>query len=302
MKMRIAVTGASGFLGGAVLKNLHQRGIETVAISRSHGISISEPDKLRESLSGCTGVIHCAGINREIGTQTYAQVHVEGTRHLVKLCEELKIPKFTTVSFLRARPACGSPYHESKWEAEQIVASSALDYTILRPGVIYGRGDHMLDHLSCAFMTFPLFGFVGMGKERHLRPIAVREVASILVETLSDERLSRQTLAVTGPEELTLSAAVRRVAAVMGRSPLFFRLPVWFHYVLARICEAIMKVPLISLAQVRILSESLVEPSDGCQPLPPDLLPRVPFSREEIEKGLPKARAFGVQDLLCYGG
>ena len=298
--MKIAVTGASGFLGGAVLEILDQRGIETVPVSRSHGISLSDRDKLRVCLSGCNGVIHCAGINREIGSQTYARVHVEGTGSLVALCHELGIPKFTTVSFLRARPDCGSAYHESKWEAEQIVLASGLDYTILRPGVIYGRGDHMLDHLSCAFMTFPPFGLVGLGKDRHLRPIAVREVASILVESLSDERLSRQTLSVTGPEELTLSGAVKRVAAVMGKRPLFFRLPVWAHYVLARICEAVMKVPLISLAQVRILSESLVEPSEGCQSLPPDLAPRVPFSQEEIEKGLPKPRPFGVKDLLCY--
>jgi uncharacterized protein YbjT (DUF2867 family) len=296
--MKIAVTGASGFLGGAVLEILQQRGIETVAVSRSHGISLEDTDKLRECLSGCSGVIHCAGINREIGSQTYARVHVEGTRHLVELCRELGIPKFTTVSFLRARPDCGSAYHESKWEAEQVVLASGLDYTILRPGVIYGRGDHMLDHLSCAFMTFPLFGLVGMGKDRHLRPIAVREVASILVESLSDERLSRQTLSVTGPEELTLTGAVKRVAGVMGKRPLFFRLPVWAHYILARVCEAVMKVPMISLAQVRILSESLVEPSAGCRPLPADLAPRVPFSQEEIAKGLPKPRRFGFQDLL----
>ena len=297
--MKVAVTGASGFLGGAVLRILQQRGVETVPVSRSHGISLDDVDKLRDSLSGCTAIVHCAGINREIGTQTYARVHVEGTRHLVELCHELQIPKLTTVSFLRARPDCGSAYHESKYAAEEIVSSSGLDYTILRPGVIYGQGDHMLDHLSCAFMTFPLFGLVGLGKDRHLRPIAVREVASVLVESLSDERLSRQTVAVTGPEELTLTEVVKRVATVMNKRPFFFRLPVWAHYILAWFCEAIMKVPLISLAQVRILSESLVEPSAGCQELPPDLAPKVPFSVAEIEKGLPTPRSFGAQDLLC---
>jgi hypothetical protein len=61
-----------------------------------------------------------------------------------------------------------------------------------------------------------------------------------------------------------------------------------------------MKVPLISLAQVRILSESLVEPSAGCRPLPPDLAPRVPFSQKEIAKGLPKPRRFGFRDLLWF--
>ena len=49
------------------------------------------------------------------------------------------------LSFLRARPDCGSPYHESKWAAEQLIRESGLDYTILKAGMIYGRGDHLID-------------------------------------------------------------------------------------------------------------------------------------------------------------
>ncbi len=74
------------------------------------------------------------------------------------------------LSFLRARPGCGSAYHESKWAAEQLVRGCGLEWTVLKPGMMYGHGDHMLDHLSHALHTFPLFAGVG---PRRVRPLAV---------------------------------------------------------------------------------------------------------------------------------
>jgi NADH dehydrogenase len=58
-------------------------------------------------------------------------------------------------SFLRAQPDSGSPYHDSKWAAEEILRASSLDWTVLKLGVTYGAGDHLLTHLSRALLTFP---------------------------------------------------------------------------------------------------------------------------------------------------
>ena len=136
---------------------------------------------------------------------------------------------------------------------------SGLTYTILKAGVIHGRGDHMLDHLSHAFHTFPLFGLVGL-RERPVRPVAVDDVARILeAAALGDPRLADRTIAVLGPEEMPLGTAVRRVAVATGRRPWFVRLPIAAHLVIARIAEWTMRVPLISTAQVHILAEGIVE-------------------------------------------
>jgi uncharacterized protein YbjT (DUF2867 family) len=137
------------------------------------------------------------------------------------------------MSFLRARPNCGSPYHESKWEAEEIVRGSGLDYTIVKAGMVYGLGDHMLDHLSHALYTFPVFPMVGL-KEKGIRPLAVEDLVKVLSAALVEGRLTRKTVAVTGAEELYLSEAVRRVARVTDNKVRLVRAPVWCHYVLAR--------------------------------------------------------------------
>jgi NADH dehydrogenase len=223
---------------------------------------------------------------------------VDGTRHVVNAARRAGVKKVLLLSFLRARPGCGSAYHESKWAAEEIVRQSDLDYTVIKAGVIYGRGDHMLDHLSHAFHTFPVFALVGW-KDKPVRPTAVEDMVRIIQASLADGRLSRRTVAVTGPEEMLLEEAVKRVARVVGKRPWFIRAPVWFHCALGWFLERIMTIPLVSMAQVRILSEGIVEPLPSCDSLPVDLLPAIQFTEEQIRKGLPEQTRFGFSDLRC---
>lgn len=158
------------------------------------------------------------GINREVGNQTYQRVHVQGTRNVVNAAKRAGVAQVALVSFIRARPTCGAGYHESKFAAEEIVRGCGLDYTVLKAGVIYGKGDHMLDHLSHAFYTFSVFGLVGF-KDAPVRPTAVEELAHILKASLVDGRLPRETVCVVGPEEMPLPEAVRWVARVAGKKP-----------------------------------------------------------------------------------
>jgi uncharacterized protein YbjT (DUF2867 family) len=312
--MRIAITGGTGFVGRHLASALVSSGHEVVLIARGldnreSGVKdlpntrffasdLSNVADLARAFSACGAVAHCAGISRQIGKQTYQRVHVEGTRHVVEAARQSGVGKLALLSFLRARPACGSGYHESKWAAEEIVRNSRIDYTILKAGVIYGQGDHMLDHLSHALFTFPVFATVGFA-DKPVRPLAVNDLTQILKAVLVQGRLSAQTVAVMGPEEMPLSAAVRRVAKVLGKRPLYVPMPVWFHYALGLLLEATMKIPLVSLAQVRILSEGIVEPLPACSTLPDDLMPTTPFTDEQIRNGLPQPAAFSRKDLRC---
>lgn len=312
--MKVAVTGGTGFVGRNIAAAIASGGDDVVLIARGHdntdpsarqlsgvcfvAAAVDDGEALANAFAGCDAVAHCAGINRELGEQTYRRVHIEGTRQVVEAARRSGVRKIVLISFLRARPDCGSAYHESKWAAEEIVRQSGLDYTVLKCGVIYGKGDHMLDHLSHAFHTVPVFAFVGF-KDKPIRPAAVEDVAKIVRAALVDGALSRRTVPVVGPEELTLRTVVRRVARITGRRPLMFPMPVWFHYVLGWCVERMMNVPLVSLAQVRILTESLATPAGTCDPLPAALAPRLPFDERQIRKGLPRPGPFGARDLRC---
>ena len=300
--MKFAITGATGFIGGHLTNRLTGEGHEVARIGR-HRIddaivhsSLADVNQLTAAFTGCKAVAHCAGINRELGDQTYPRVHVEATRNVIAAAKHAGVEKIVLLSFLRARPDCGSLYHESKWEAEEIVRNSGLDYTVIKAGIVYGRGDHMLDHLSHALHTFPFFGLVGL-KEKSIRPLAVEDLVHVMRAALVDRRMKRQTIALVGPEEIYLSEAVRRVAEVIGKRPLMFPLPIVFHQLMARMFEGFMKVPLTSVAQVRILSEGVVEPGSPVVPVPYDLVPTRRFTIEQIRNGLPQARTFCVGDL-----
>jgi len=246
--MRIAITGGTGFVGRHLARTLAQQDHEVVIIARGHdqrdrsiqalpGASfivtdVSDEEQLANAFSGCDGVAHCAGINREIGRQTYQRVHVEGTRAVINAARKAGVRKLAFLSFLRARPNCGSAYHESKWAAEELVRTSEIPYTILKAGVIYGNGDHLLDHLSHSLRTFPCFPLVGM-KEKLVRPVAVEDVVSVLQAALVEERLVNQTVAVIGPQEMTFGELVKQVAHVMGRPTLLLRFPVILLYILS---------------------------------------------------------------------
>jgi len=306
--MRIAITGGTGFIGSHLARRLVAEGHHVVLLGRNRkGTSVnttfvpgdlSEPVVLADAFAHCEAVAHCAGINREIGEQTYRKVHIEGTRNVVNAAQQAGVRKLLLMSFLRARPHCGSAYHESKWAAEELVRNSGLDYTVIKAGMVYGRGDHMLDHLSHALHTFPIFAMVGF-KEKGIRPLAVDDLVEVLFASLIENRLSRRTVAITGAEELFLSEAVRRVARVTGNRIRMLRAPVWSHYALARFWEWTMKVPLVARAQVRILSEGVVEPALPCDPLPLDLVPKRKFTDEQIRKGLPEPGPFTLRDLRC---
>jgi len=291
--MKVAITGATGFVGGHLSTRLTSEGHEVVHTARR---GLGDVDQLTAAFAGCKAVAHCAGINREIGDQTYARVHIEGTRNVVAAAKNAGVEKIVFVSFLRARPNCGSSYHESKWEAEEIVRNSGLDYTVIKAGIVYGRGDHMLDHLSHALHTFPVFGLVGL-KEKSIRPLAIEDLVHVLRAALVDRRMKRQTIALLGPEEIYLSEAVRRVAEVVGKQPLMFPLPVVCHEIMAHVFERFMKVPLTSLAQIRILSEGIVEPGSPVVPVPYDLVPTRRFTTEQIRSGLPQPGPFCAGDL-----
>ena len=296
--MRIAITGGTGFVGGRLAARLRAAGHEPIVVSRRTGVSLADGlVALADVFAGCDAVVHCAGINREIGAQTYDAVHVHGTRAVVEAARIADVRRIVMLSFLRARPNGPTTYHRSKWAAEEIVRASRIPHTILKAGVIHGRGDHMLDHLSHAFHTFPIFGLVGM-HDRPVRPVAVDDVARLLqAAALGDARLAGRTIEVLGPEEMPLGEAVRRVARVAGRRPLFLRLPIAVHLVIAHVAEALMRVPLISIAQVRILEEGVVHALPFADQPPADLAPSTRFSDDVIRAGLPEPGGFGCADL-----
>src|SRR6476619_5078965 len=99
--MRIAITGAAGFVGTHLTHRLESEGHELVLISRrprtddnrAVADDLSDAGRLKELFRDCKVVAHCAGINREIGKQSYQRVHIDGTRNVVAAAKAAGVEK-----------------------------------------------------------------------------------------------------------------------------------------------------------------------------------------------------------------
>lgn len=301
--MKIAITGGTGFIGRHLANDLIRRGQEVVVIARglytrntqptegatNIALDINDTDKLTEAFRGCDAVAHCAGTSVEDGRQTFHQLHVEGTQSGVMAAERAGVKKFVLVSYLNVRPNTQAEYYETKWQGEETVRKSNLNYTILKAGLVYGEGDHLLHNLGNLLGKLPIFATVGL-REKTVRLVAVEDLVAVIRAALLDEnRLSRQTVAVMGPEEFPFSTAARRISRAMGKPfLLILPFPVLFQRILAWFSERFMQKPLITAAQVQMLADGISKPLADSQMLPEELAPKTLFNEEQIRKGLPK--------------
>lgn len=298
--MKIAITGGTGFIGKHLTQALLDRGHQVVVISRglyTRGknlpvhenlsyirANVTNTSDLTRAFAGCTAVVQCAGTSED-PSQTFRDVHVEGARSAVTAAQQAGVQKFVLVSYLHARPDISSAYHRTKWEGEETVRQSGLNYTILKAGLVYGEGDHLLNNLGNLLRRLPIFATVGL-REKTVRLIAVEDLVAVIHAALTDDRLSRRTVAVLGPEEFPFSTAAQRIAQAMGkRSPIVLPFPVFVQRLLAWVSRFMPK-PLISASQVQMLADGISIPLQDSQPLPDDLTPKTLFTEEQIRKGL----------------
>lgn len=100
--MRVAITGGTGFVGRHLAERYAPE--DVVVVSRRTGVEIDDVDALTNAFAGVDTVAHCAGINREIGDQTFERVHVRGTAAVLEAARRAGAQRVVLLSFLRARP------------------------------------------------------------------------------------------------------------------------------------------------------------------------------------------------------
>ena len=234
----ILVTGGTGFVGREVVRQLTTAGHQVRILVRNPDKArllfkpglcefaagdILDPDTLQPAMQGIKAVIHLVGIIRETGHATFEQVHVEGTRNVIEAARTAGVGRFLHMSAIGTRPYAPSRYHQTKWQAEELVRNSGLTWTLFRPSVIYGPHDLFTVPLA-ALTRFPLnfltlFAFPCPNDgETILQPVPVGDVARCFCRALSNPSSSGKIYDLGG-QPLTLCGMMASIARARGCNP-----------------------------------------------------------------------------------
>lgn len=242
----IVVTGAFSYTGRYVARILLERGhtVRTLThhIDRANpfGERVSvfpynfhDPDKLAHSLRGASALINTYWVRFPRGKSTF-DTAVQNTRTMIAAARQAGVERIVHVSI--ANPSLDSPlgYYKGKAVLEEAVRASGLPHTIVRPTVIFGGEDILINNIAWFVRHFPVFGIPGDGCYG-IRPIYVEDMARLLVDASESEINRNATIDAVGPQTFTFEELVQLIADETGASARLVHLPPALAYVSTRV-------------------------------------------------------------------
>lgn len=214
------------------------------------------------AMQGQEAVIHLVGIISEVGERTFENIHTRLTEKIVHAAKQAGVRRFIHMSALGTRAKAVARYHQTKWAAEEIVRGSRLDWTLLRPSIIYGRDDGFVNLFAKISRFSPVVPLVGGGHTK-FQPISVENVAHCFVASLTNRQAIGKTFDLCGNERLTLREIVTAILAATGRRRWLAPLPFGIARVQAAAAEFVFakllrKPPPLNRDQLLMLREDNV--------------------------------------------
>lgn len=245
--MQVFLTGGTGFVGGEVVRQLLATGHEVRVLIRPgsedklsnrdqvevHHGDVTDAASLSDGLVGCDAVIHLIGIIRQYPARgiTFRKLHVEATENILAAAKNQGVKRYVHMSSNGARASGVADYHTTKWAAEEAVRNSDLDWTILRPSLIFGPGSEFVAIIVELIRKMPIVPVLGDGQYR-MQPVALEQVATSFVKALSLPETINQSYHLGGSESYSYDEILDLTAQAMGRErvgklhqPLFMMKP-----------------------------------------------------------------------------
>lgn len=265
----ILVTGGTGFVGRNIVRKLIQTNqkvrclvrktsnvsiFDSLKLEYSEG-DITQPQTLPEAMEGIDTVIHLVGIIKEGRNVTFEKIHAEGTANVVDAAKKGGVKKYIQMSALGTGPEAISRYHKTKWQGEEAVRASGLDYVIFRPSIICGGDDKFVNMFAGmirqTFIT-RMIPVIGSG-EYKMQPIFVGDVAHCFVTAAVSDKIVNKVYELGGPEQLTFNEILDTIMCVMGKRRIKVHLPLWVGEILAFLMEKLLSSPPLTREQITML-------------------------------------------------
>jgi uncharacterized protein YbjT (DUF2867 family) len=302
----VVVTGAAGFVGTHVCRTLVRQGWRVRAFvhdaMKAAGRLADLPVEFRvgdvrdaraleSALAGAGAVVHLAAIAIERGGSTYESVNTDATRTLIGFARQAGIRRFVFMSQNGASASSPSRFLRSKGIAENFVRESDLEWTVLRPSVIFGPEDEFVNVLARLARITPLMLPLPDGGKARFQPIAVRDVAAVVALSLQREEMISGSYPLGGPAPLTLRQMTERILTAMRARRAIVGIPRALLRPLIAALQRVVPNPPVTTTLLDLLGSDNVVPDNtlaelGVEP--------TPFAAEELDY----VRRITVRDAL----
>ncbi|WP_256296434.1 complex I NDUFA9 subunit family protein [Haloarchaeobius salinus] len=265
--MKVLVAGGTGFIGRRLCTELADRGHDVTALARSPDDAalpntvetamgdVSAYESIESHFEGQDVAVNLVALSplfKPKGNLSHEAVHLQGTKNVVRACEEHGVDRLVQMSALGADPNAATAYLRTKGQAEDVVRSSALDSVIFRPSVVFGDGGEFVaftKKLTTPYVT----GFPGGGKTP-FQPIWIEEFVPMMADAVEDDDHDGHAYEIGGPEVLTLADVARLAYAAEGKSLTIVPIPLSLAKVGATVAGALPFFP-FGPDQIRSLKE-----------------------------------------------
>ncbi|MBW2475919.1 MAG: complex I NDUFA9 subunit family protein [Deltaproteobacteria bacterium] len=275
--MNVFVTGGTGFVGREILKQLAEKGHSARVLIRAGSETkladhnkitvypgdITDPASLSNALQGCDAVIHLVGIIREFADRgvTFERLHVDATQNILEAAATQGVRRYLHMSSNGTRANAQAKYHITKWQAEEKVRQSGLDWTIFRPSLIFGPKGEFVEMLADLIRKMPVVPVIGDGRYR-MQPVSVGQVAESFVKALSMPETINKTYHLCGAEDYSYDEILDLTGAAIGKEkvpkahqPLFMIRP------MVKLMEHLPSFPITSEQLTMMLEGNCCDPS-----------------------------------------
>ncbi len=274
--MRILVTGATGFVGPAIVQRLVDDGHTVRVLEHTAGSSaelpsqeavpgsMTDPESLRRAVDGQDAVVHLVALLSG-KPEEFERVMEQGTRDLLEAARDADVRRFVLMSALGTTEETKDlvPYYGAKWQMEQDVKASGLEHVIFRPSFVFGRAGGALGQFKKIAKLAPVTPIVGPGTQR-IQPIWLDDVAAYFAAAIEKPEAANRTFEVGGPDAVTWNEFWSRLKQAQGAHRSSVHVPFGLMRVQAAVLEKLPKPP-VTRDQLKMLAagDNVVSNSDA---------------------------------------
>jgi uncharacterized protein YbjT (DUF2867 family) len=264
-RRKVTVFGGTGFLGQRVVKRLLERDF-LVRLAARHPerfaalfpdvqlnaiqADVNDDRSVAAAVAGVEGVVNAVSLYAESGPQTFQSVHVEAATRVARLAREAGVGQFIHVSGIGSDAGSASPYIRSRGKGEKAVREAFPAATLIRPSVMFGRGDAFVIPIARMLRRFPVFPLFGRGRTQ-LQPAYVEDVADAIARVMQNAQ-TLMCYELGGPRVYTYRSLLEVIARHLGKKPLLVPMPFGFWHALASVAEMLPEPP-ITRNQVELM-------------------------------------------------